>query len=357
MFPPICHIYTPAAPRYNRNIQRKGAVENLKKILFDRPESAVLAEVPDRMPEPGELRIQMAYSALSAGTERASLTMGTDGFPRASGYSGSGVVTHVGAGVTEFAVGDRLMVHGGGHQQFCTVPQSEILVPLPDTVRMEDGALVIVAGFSLAGVRKARIELGESAAVVGLGLLGLFAIQYLKAVGAWPIIAVDFSAERRALAQQLGADFCLDPATPDYTESVMRITRQKGVNAVIEVTGNGAALNQALRYTAKFGRVVLLGCTRVPTEVNFYRDVHWPGIELIGAHSGARPQLESRPGCWTEKDDCIVTIDMLAAHRLDFAPIIHRIVSPAQAHEVYDQLVHDPSFPIGVLFDWAHFAG
>ena len=329
----------------------------MKKIIFDRPGSAVLTDVPDRMPGAGELRIQMAYSAISAGTERANLTMGTDGFPRASGYSGSGIITDIGAEVTGFAVGDRVMVHGGGHQQFCTVPQSEIVVPLPDNVRLTDGALVIVSGFSLAGVRKARIELGESAAVVGLGLLGLFAVQYLKAVGAWPIIAVDYNPERRALAKQFGADYCLDPSAPDYIDTAKQITRQKGVNAVIEVTGSGAALNQALQYTAKFGRVVLLGCTRVPTEINFYRDVHWPGIELIGAHSGARPQLESRPGCWTEKADCEVTIDMLSAGRLHFAPVIHETVSPAQAPNVYGRLVNDRNFPIGVLFDWMHFSG
>ena len=103
----------------------------------------------------------------------------------------------------------------------------------------------------------------------------------------------------------------------------------------------------------KFGKVVLLGCTRTITEVDFYHDVHWPGIELIGAHSGARPALESHYGMWTEMDDSRVILKYLQANRLDFGAMISEYHSPKEAHAVYERLADGRGFPIGVLFDWS----
>ncbi len=332
----------------------------MKKIIFESKNNAVLKDIEDRKPNAGEMRVKLAYSALSAGTERAVLTGNEEGgekfrfsFPSSSGYSGSGIITDIGEGVTDFKVGDRVMVHGAGHQQFATLPTKEF-VHVPDNVGLDEAAMVIISGFSLAAVRKMKISLGHSALVVGLGLLGLFSIQYLKLSGAYPIIASDFSKERRELALKFGADHALDPADSEYTKKVKEITRG-GVNAAIEVTGNPMALKQTLSCTAKFGRVLLLGCTRTMTEVDFYNDVHRPGIELIGAHSGARPSLESHSGFFTEMDDCRVTLDYLSAGRLNFKDMISEVHSPSEAHEVYARLAVGKDFPIGVIFDWNNF--
>ena len=335
----------------------------MKQIVFERRNTAALWDVEDRMPDAGEVRIKMSFTAVSAGTERDSLTRDTGlsgaernsigGFPRMSGYSGSGVVENVGAGVEDLHPGDRVMVHGGGHKQYATLARGEVIQLPSEKIDMKDAALTIIAGFSLAAVRKARLELGESCMVVGLGLLGLFAVQYAKLCGASPVIAVDFSEERRALALKLGADCALDPSQPDHAQRVRALTGGRGANGVIEVTGNGNALNQALLCTARFGRVVLLGCTRDPATVDFYCDVHCPGIELIGAHSGARPRMESRAGWWTEMDDCAVTLKYLAAGRLNFHDMIQEVHSPMEAPEVYRRLCLERNFPIGVLFDWS----
>ena len=330
----------------------------MKRITFVSKNNAELINIEDRLPGAGELRVKLAYTALSAGTERALLTGNEEGgkgfrfgFPSWSGYSGSGVITHVGEGVQDFKAGDRVMVHGANHQEYATLPVKEF-VHVPDNVGLDQAALTIIAGFSLAAVRKARISIGQSVMVVGLGLLGLFAVQYARLSGANPVIAVDFSEERRKMALELGADYALDPSDPEHEKRVKELTRG-GANAVIEVTGNPKALKQALSCTAKFGRVLLLGCTRCMTEVDFYHDVHRPGIELIGAHSGARPELETHSGFYTEMDDCRVTLDLLSAGRLDFKRMIGEIHSPDEAHEVYSRLAEGKGFPIGVLFDWS----
>ena len=328
----------------------------MKKIVFTKKDTAELIEAKDRAPENGEVRIKLAFSTVSAGTERALLTGNEEGgenfrfgFPSSSGYSGSGIITDVGPDVTEYKVGDRVMVHGGGHQQYCTVPLKEI-VPIPDNVSLEEAALVIIAGFSLAAIRKAKICLGDSCLVTGLGILGLFAVQFAKLSGAYPVIGADFLPERRELAKKLGADIVLDPSDTTFAEQCKAFNG--GMNSAIEVTGNPNALKQVLSVTAKFGKVILLGCTRDMTEVDFYNDVHRPGIELIGAHSGARPTLESHSGFYTEMDDCRVILSYLSAGRLDFKPIISEQHSPSEATEVYSRLAAK-KFPIGVQFDWS----
>lgn len=330
----------------------------MKKIVFVSKNNAELLETEERLPSADEVRVKLAFSIISAGTEKACIT-GNEGaeeefhinFPTSSGYSGSGIITDVGSNVSEYKVGDRVMVHGGGHQQFCTVSVKEIVL-LPENVSLEEAAMVVVSGFSLAAVRKAKIELGQSILVVGLGLLGLFAVQYAKISGAYPIIASDFSAERRKKALELGADYAFDPSDPEYTAKIKELTGG-GVNSAIEVTGNPKALKQTLSVTAKFGKVILLGCTRTMTNVDFYNDVHKPGIELIGAHSGARPQLESHFGMWTEMDDCRVITKYLSAGKLDFKTMISEICSPDEAHAIYERLATDNHFPLGVLFDWS----
>ena len=140
---------------------------------------------------------------------------------------------------------------------------------------------------------------------------------------------------------------------PDFPDRVRAATGGRGVDAVVEVTGKAAALKQALGYTAKMGRISLLGCTRVPDcPIDFYRDVHLPGITLIGAHTGNRPGVDSRPGEWTEHDDYETILKFLAAGRFDFASLIHRTAAPAECTALYHMLLNDPNPPMGIVFDW-----
>ncbi len=339
----------------------------MKKIIITAKNTAELLNDEVKSPNTNQVKVKMLYSAVSAGTEKAILTglvhkskalragvapAKNSGFPSmAGGYSGSAEVIEVGENVTEFKPGDIVMIHGAGHRQYATVDQRE-LVKIPEGVCVKQAATTIISGFSLAAVRKAKICLGESCMVVGLGILGLHSIIWAKQSGALPIIAVDYNEERRNLALQLGADYVIDPAEGDYKNKVLELTGGKGADTVIEVTGNGDALNQALKATARFGRVVLLGCTRLDSTINFYFDVHCPGIQLIGAHSGARPHFETHNGMFTEMDDCRVILDYLKSGRVDFSSLISEIHSPNDASEVYNRLAFDKDFPIGVLFDW-----
>lgn len=206
---------------------------------------------------------------------------------------------------------------------------------------------------ALGGVRKLDAEIGESAMVMGQGLLGLFATQFLRLSGANPVVAADLGEHRRALALQLGADYAFDPSEEDFVSRVKQVTHGNGINACVEVTGYANALVQALSCAAWQGRISLLGCTRVSNcDIDYYNLVHRPGIKLIGAHNFVRPKVESYPHHWTHHDDCRAILDLIAAHRIKVAPLVSRVVSPARATEIYNQLCDDADFQPGTVFDW-----
>ena len=333
---------------------------NSKDIYITQPCVAEL--VTSELPALGanEVRVKLAYSTVSSGTERANvMNLPNTGFDpnhveqfpiKDLGYSASGTVDAVGESVTDLQIGDRVAVSWSHHGQYIHVRRGNVY-KLPDCVSLQDAALFHIGIFPLAAVRKCRTELGESAIVMGLGVLGLVAVQLLRAAGATPIIAVDPIPEKREKALSLGADFALDPFSEDFAAEAKRLTGG-GAAVGIEVTGIGAGLDGILDCMAKFGRVALLGCTRNKDfTIDYYRKVHAPGITLIGAHTAARPKTESHGGWWTQKDDMQALLRLHATGRLSLGSLVDEVHSPAAAPGVYDRLVQEKAFPV-VQFDW-----
>ncbi|MBE6590212.1 MAG: zinc-binding alcohol dehydrogenase [Ruminococcaceae bacterium] len=332
-----------------------------RQIVFTKPYTAELLEVECPAPQKDELCVRIEFSAISSGTERANYvgdrnrtTAAEDEeatFPRTVGYSAAGVITELGEEITDLCVGDRVIVYWGSHQRNITVKRTNV-VKIPDNVSLQEASMALIATFPLGAIRKTRLEIGESALVMGLGILGIFAVQELRAAGAYPVIAADPVKERRELALKMGADFALDPTADDFAQTVKQLS-DGGVNVCIEVTGLGVGLVQALDCMKRMGRVALLGCTRSSHfEIDYYGKVHGPGISLIGAHTMARPKTESSGGLWTDEDDIKTLLRLIGGNRLNFKDMIFEIHAPTEAQTVYDRLAKDKSFPIGVLFDW-----
>lgn len=333
-----------------------------KQIVFTKAYTAELLDVDYEAPRGSEVTVDLAYSAISAGTEKANLIgerntvgMAEDAkavFPRTVGYSASGIVLDVGEGVTDLKKGDRVAVYWGKHKKTVTHESGNVM-RIPDGVSLEEAAVAFIATFPLAAIRKTRLEMGESALVMGLGILGMLGVQLLRAAGAHPIIAADPKEERRALALKMGADYALDPTKEGFAGEVIRLTNG-GARVCLEVTGLGAGLIGALDCMKEMGRVALLGCTRSSKfEIDYYSKVHGRGISLIGAHTIMRPAVESSAGFWTDRDDLSTVLRLLDGGRLHFKEMIGEVHSPMDAGEVYTRLVNDPLFPVGVLFDWS----
>ena len=332
-----------------------------KQIFFTAPGTAELWEKDVPELKPNEVLTRMEYTVVSGGTERAVL-LGMNNtaqkFPCSLGYCGVGRVTAIGDQVKSVAVGDRVLVYHGIHAYWNLVSADQLTKVEDDSIDSRDAAFVIVASMGLGGVRKLELELGESAMVMGLGILGIFATAQLALSGANPLIAVDFDEKRRKVALEVGADYALDPGAPDFVETVKRLTGGKGVNATVEVTGSSAAMKQALECASWMGRIALLGCTRVSDcAVDYYSEVHKPGVKLIGAHNFVRPKAESYPHHWTHHDDCRCLLSLIARGKLRVAPIRSQIRKPKEAPEIYRWLAEGKNaageaFPLGMLIDW-----
>lgn len=334
-----------------------------KQIVFTEPCVAKLLENSIEEPKEGQVQVKLAVSTVSSGTERANLigdpslspaaAGGPPSYPRIMGYSSAGIIQSVSEGITDLKPGDRVAVSWSIHSQLVNVGWGRSnAYKLPDNVSFNDAALFHISIFPMAAIRKCRLEIGESAIVMGMGVLGLTAIPLLKAAGAVPVIAVDPVAEKREKALAVGADYALDPYDKAFAKTVKEITNG-GARVGIEVTGVGAGLDGILDCMARFGRVALLGCTRNKNfTIDYYRKVHGPGITLVGAHTDARPEFESRDGWWTQDDDMHSVIKLSEMGRLHLSDMVDEIYSPEAAPEVYTRLANEKAFPL-VQFDWS----
>ncbi|GHT55514.1 hypothetical protein FACS1894109_02230 [Spirochaetia bacterium] len=328
-----------------------------EQIIFTAPSIAELKTQTLPALDKDKVLVEMEYTAISAGTERDNL-LGRqntgDVFPKAYlGYSGIGYVRALGDDGKKFNIGDRVIVIWGNHASHCVVSEDQLVKIDDENIRSLEAAFTFIASFPLAGLRKTRLEIGESCLIMGQGILGIIATQLARLAGAIPVIAVDLREDRRKLALELGADFAFSPKDADFTEQVKKASGGKGVNTVVEVTGISAAMKQALECCAPMARVSLLGCTRVSDcGIDYYQLVHRPGISLIGAHTNARPTQESYPYHWTHQDDCKALLRMLGAKRLNIQRIISEVHTPEEAPEIYRRLAEDPLFPLGVAFNW-----
>ena len=259
-----------------------------------------VVEVPEPVVRPGTLLVRTSHSLISAGTESASLGSGgrsenlvlkairnpalvrkvvervashglrsTAELVRTrvstespTGYSCAGVVAAVGEGVEGFRTGDRVACAGAGyanHAAVNVVPRN-LVAKLPDGVSFEEGAFATLGAIAMQGVRRCAPGLGESVAVLGLGLLGQITAQLLRAAGA-VVIGVDVRPDRVARAQALGLGQGFTIAERDFVAGVLERTDGRGADAVIVTAAGGdpGLLNRAFEACRRKGRVVLVG--------------------------------------------------------------------------------------------------
>lgn len=333
---------------------------DLKRIVitgYKKTEYQCTEKIDLENPHKDTVIVKTAVTTISCGTERANLLgervhgIPAGAFPRRVGYAGAGVVVSVGEDVKNIKVGDRVTYSWGSYQNYQVLSEKQV-IKLPDEVSFSEAAFTFISTFPMAAIRKVKPELGESMLIMGLGLLGQIAVQFARAAGVVPVIAADPLKERRDEAIANGADYALDPLENNFAEKVKELTNG-GVNTAIEVTGVGAGLNEALDCMKRLGRIALLGCTRDNNfTVDFYEKVHYPGITIVGAHTNARPDIESSAGLFTHWDDMNCSLNLIKGGRVDFKRLVKETHSLNEASEVFTRLANDKNFPIGVQFDW-----
>lgn len=322
-----------------------------------------LGEVPVPAIGPGQVLVRTAVSAVSAGTERRKLfteRLGPrdvrDPWPAigAFGYMASGVVLETGPGVTGLVPGQRVYAGRawGGHREVLDVDALGVL-PLPDAIDDLDGACSYWAVPPLLGLLNAEPRPYEDAAIVGLGPLGLCAVQLLAPMSR-RVLAIDPVASRRALAERLGATATLDPTGLAETDLVAaaRDAVPAQPDVVLEVSGTQAGLEVALAIVRPKGRIALVGSQKRLTDF----DLFWPL-----QHSGARIVPLFRPGTGSVQSTSADhpmrrylpdILELVARGRLDLRSLLTEVVTPEAGPDAFQRLHHHPDAVIGLAIDW-----
>ena len=244
-----------------------------RNIIFPRRAEVEVREEEIAGPGSGEVLCRAALSLVSLGTEghclRGIYDLGTYWeeyirYPFHPGYSMAARVIAVGDGVTSHRIGDRV-TSWAPHSEYFLTPENQLFA-IPDAIRDEEAIWATLARTTQLAVRRAELTLGESTAVVGLGLLGQLVTQYLRLSGARDVIAIDMSRKRLDLAAANGATKALCLPADQARQAVANITGGRMVDVVFDVTGHPAVLAPASLLLRKLGRLVLLGDSPTPSR-------------------------------------------------------------------------------------------
>jgi len=322
------------------------------------------------LPDPGPNQILVAaeYSGVSAGTELAVYTgthqwlqdpkMTDWKFPFRSGYSAAGRVLKVGSDFPGgFREGDRVSFPGNhASAELLTVGHERCRVwRLPHGLSSERAATAVIARYGLGASIRAGLTLGRSCAVLGLGLIGQFALRCAIAAGMSPVIGIDAVAMRRKAALDAGADLAIDPNSQDVKQVLNDFLGTTGVEVVLDATGVPAAIPTAMGYACNAGQVVVVGSPRGKvSDVNFYDDLHRRYIEVTGAHGNMlfEPAHTRLAGAWDIHKAQHWLLRMYANGRLNLNGLITQTLPPEQLGAAYEGLLKDRENYLGVVLKW-----
>ena len=187
------------------------------------------------------------------------------GQPLPLGYSNVGVVVECGENVSHVKVGDRV-VSNGAHAEFVVVPKN-LVAQIPERVSNDAASFTVVGAIALQGVRLAQPTMGETLAVIGLGLVGLLTVQILRANGC-NVLGFDLSQEEVERARQCGATAVALTDGVDAVAEAMGYTKGLGIDAVLITTATSSSdpVRSAAQMCRKKGRIVLVGVSGLTLE-------------------------------------------------------------------------------------------
>jgi D-arabinose 1-dehydrogenase-like Zn-dependent alcohol dehydrogenase len=272
--------------------------------------------------------------------------------PMTLGHEIAGIVEQVGLQVKTVKVGDRVCVHynvtcghcsycstgndqfcseglmlghftDGGYAEYVAIPARNA-IPLPAEIPFEQGAtLMCASATSFHALRKSRLQAGETAAVFGVGGLGLSAIQLARAFGALDVFAIDISEARLTLAAQYGA-VPVNAQHVDAVAEIQRLTQGQGVDVALELIGLSPTMRQAVQCLGALGRAVIVGIGDRPLEIDTYPELLGKEAEVIGSNDHLLHELP-------------LLVEMARRKVLDTSRVVTRII-PLEAEAINQAL-------------------
>jgi predicted dehydrogenase len=369
----------------------KQVLQNLKSG------ETLVVDVPVPTPQEGEALVRTAASLVSAGTERMVVefagkslvgkarsrpdllrqvidkarregvlttleaAFGRLDQPMALGYSSAGTVAALGDGQFELRIGQRVACAGGGyavHAEYACVPRN-LLAALPDGVDFDSAAFTTLGAIALHGFRLARVQLGERVAVIGLGLLGLLAVEIAKAAGC-RVFGVDLDPVRVALAETLGAQAV---ERENAIEAAQSFSRGLGCDAVLICADTPSAdpVELAGAIARERARVIAVGAVglSLPRKVYYEKELLFLNSRSYGpgrydpAYEEGGQDYPIGYVRWTEGRNLEAFVDLLAEGRVDVKPLITHRFAIEQAPQAYELITGKSKEPfLGVLLTY-----
>ncbi|MDN7246455.1 zinc-binding alcohol dehydrogenase [Planococcus shenhongbingii] len=349
----------------------------MKKLVAIKPRVAALIDYEDRPVLPNEVKIAVEIASPKHGTEVADFR-GQSPFmeeefseewrmfmPRKEGSAKGivfgefplgnmivGCIIETGPNVTKYEIGDLVCTYG---------PIMETLIvdginnprlrKMPEGAKWQNAICYDPAQFALSGVRDAHVRAGDYAVVVGLGAIGQIAVQLAKRAGAILVIAVDPLAHRRKVALRNGADAALDPQMVDAGFEIKKLTNKLGADAIIETSGNAAALQGALKGIGYGGIIsyVAFGKT-FPEGLNFGREAHFNNAKIVFSRAASEPNPDYPR--WNRKRIEDTCWELLMSGHLNCEDIIDPIIPFQDSAEAYIRFVDQhPELSIKMAID------
>ncbi|MEM1297696.1 MAG: bi-domain-containing oxidoreductase [Pseudomonadota bacterium] len=350
-----------------------------------------VAEVPAPGCGLGQVLIRTRVSLISVGTEKMLLNFGkagwlgkarqqpdkvrqtiekvkTDGLaatmdavrakldqPIPLGYCNVGEVIEVGAGVADLSPGD-LVASNGPHAEVVAVGRN-LVAKLPEGVTEDDAAFTVIGAVGLQGIRLAAPTMGECVAVIGLGLIGLMTVQMLRAQGC-RVLGIDLDPARLEQARVFGAETVVATDRAQVLAAAEAFSRGRGMDAVLitAATESNEPVTQAAQMSRQRGRVVLVGVTGLELsradffekELTFQVSCSYGPGRYDPAYEEGGHDYPVGHVRWTEQRNFEAVLDLMAAGRLDLAPLLTHRVPLAEAGRAYDSL----DGALGVLLEY-----
>ncbi|MGN6679633.1 MAG: bi-domain-containing oxidoreductase [Streptosporangiaceae bacterium] len=282
------------------------------------------------------------------------------------GYSLCGVVVEVGAGAEEFRVGQVVAAAGNEHALHAEVNwiPVNLCVAVPDGVQAEHAAFATVGAIAMQGVRRAEVQLGETACVIGLGLVGQLAVRLLMAAGV-RVVGLDVIPERCGLAEKAGALQCAAPTEEGIAavqQTLLAITSGRGADHVLLAAGGSSngPVETAVRLARDRARVVDIGKTRLDLPWNAYYDKE---LDVRFSRSYGPGRYDDRyeldgidyPSSyvrWTERRNLECFLDLLARNDIEVGSLVSGIFPLERATEVYGDIASGTLSAVGVLLEY-----
>jgi L-iditol 2-dehydrogenase len=329
----------------------------MKALLLSAYKQLEVAELPRPVPGTDEVAIRVAACGICGSDVHG--YDGTSGRripPIVMGHEAAGTIAEVGADVTSFKPGDRVTFdstvycgacdycragqvnlcdfrqvvgvscgdyrRAGAFAEYVVVPQ-RILYRLPDALSFPEAAMLEAVSVALHAVRLSELKGGETALVIGAGMIGLLTLQAAHAGGAARVIVADVDATRLKMAKEMGADEVLHLSGAQLIAEVMRLTAGKGVDVALEAVGRNETVAAAIDSVRKGGTVTLIGNispeVTLPLQIVVTRQIRLQGT---AASAGEYPQA----------------IEMMTSGKIRVQPLISAVAPLSDGPQWFERL-------------------